>query len=109
LWLMASRPVCLGVKPHPGPRMVFCYCQTVGGLFMRGALTDERKSLSFTIAAGPHQRIFTTVGINSTCHLCLQFYMLAFYIVICQESGSLWTPNIYSFTCNSSIYVYTVW
>jgi hypothetical protein len=30
--------------------------------------------------------------------------MLAFYIVSCHESGSLRTPNIYSFTCNYIIY-----
>jgi hypothetical protein len=30
-----------------------CYCQTVAGLLMWGALSDERKGLSFTIAAGP--------------------------------------------------------
>jgi hypothetical protein len=32
------------------------YCQTVAGLFMWGALSDERTSLSFKIAAGPRQR-----------------------------------------------------
>jgi hypothetical protein len=30
----------------------FLYCQTFGGLLMRGALSDERTGLSFTIAAG---------------------------------------------------------
>jgi hypothetical protein len=44
--------------------------------------------------------ISTTVSISCTCHLYLQFYMSAFYIASCQESGSLWTPTIYSFTCN---------
>jgi hypothetical protein len=29
------------------------YCQTVVGLLMWGALSDERTGLSFTIAAGP--------------------------------------------------------
>jgi hypothetical protein len=33
----------------------FYYCQTVAGLLMRGALSDERTSLSFTIAACPRQ------------------------------------------------------
>jgi hypothetical protein len=34
----------------------FYYCQTVAGLLMWGALSDERTGLSFTIAAGPRQR-----------------------------------------------------
>jgi hypothetical protein len=31
--------------------------------------------------------------------------MSPFYTVRCQEPGSSWIPTIYSFTCNSSIYV----
>jgi hypothetical protein len=27
-------------------------------------------------------------------------------LVSCQESGSLWIPTIYSFTCNSNIYAH---
>jgi hypothetical protein len=38
-----------GLRPH------FYYCQTVAGLLMWGALSDERAGLSFTIAAGPRQ------------------------------------------------------
>jgi hypothetical protein len=34
----------------------FYYCQTVSGLLMWGALSDERTGLSFTIAPGPCQR-----------------------------------------------------
>jgi hypothetical protein len=33
----------------------FYYCQTVAGLLLWGALSDERADLSFTIAPGPHQ------------------------------------------------------
>jgi hypothetical protein len=33
----------------------FCYCQTVAGLLMWGALSDQRMGLSFTIAGGPRQ------------------------------------------------------
>jgi hypothetical protein len=33
----------------------FHCCQTVAGLFMWGALSDERTGLPFTIAAGPRQ------------------------------------------------------
>jgi hypothetical protein len=72
---------------------------------MWGAFSDERMGLSFKTAAGPCQRSHIYRGQSSTCHLHLQFYMSAFYIVSCQESGSLWIPAIYNFTCNSSIYV----
>jgi hypothetical protein len=33
----------------------FYYCQTVAGLLMWGALSDERTGLSFTVAPGPCQ------------------------------------------------------
>jgi hypothetical protein len=32
------------------------YCQTVAGLLIWGALSDERTGLSFAIAAGPRRR-----------------------------------------------------
>jgi hypothetical protein len=38
-------PIC-GLRPD------FYYCQTVAGLLIRGAVSDERTGLSFTIAAG---------------------------------------------------------
>jgi hypothetical protein len=38
--------------PIWGLRPDFYYCQTVAGLFMWGALSDERTGLPFTIAAG---------------------------------------------------------
>jgi hypothetical protein len=41
--------------PIWGLRPDFSYCQTVAGLFMWDALSDERTGLSFTIAAGPRQ------------------------------------------------------
>jgi hypothetical protein len=43
-------------SPIWGSRPDFCYCQTVAGLLMWGALSDEGMGLSFTIAAGPRQR-----------------------------------------------------
>jgi hypothetical protein len=42
--------------PIWGLRPEFYYCRTAAGLFMWGALSDERTGLSFTIAAGPRQR-----------------------------------------------------
>jgi hypothetical protein len=41
--------------PIWGLRPDFCYCQTVAGLLMWGALSDERTGLPFTIAVGPRQ------------------------------------------------------
>jgi hypothetical protein len=57
------------------------------------ALSDERTGLSFV-----------AVTASSTWHLYLQVYMSEFYIVICQESGSLWIHIIYCFTCSSSMW-----
>jgi hypothetical protein len=56
-----SRPIYLGVKPYWYTRPDFCYCQTVGGLLMWGALSEERMDLSFTTAAGPRQRSHSPV------------------------------------------------
>jgi hypothetical protein len=42
--------------PIWGLRPDFYCCQTVAGLLMWGALSDERTGLPFTIAAGPRQR-----------------------------------------------------
>jgi hypothetical protein len=41
----------------------FYYCQSVEGLLMWGALSDERMGLSFTIAAGPRQRSHSRVRV----------------------------------------------
>jgi hypothetical protein len=41
----------------------FYYCLTVAGLLMWGALSHERSGLSFTIAAGPHQRTNSQVRV----------------------------------------------
>jgi hypothetical protein len=49
-----SRPICLNQ---------FFYCQTVAGLLMWGALSDERAGLSFTIAADPRQRSHSRVRV----------------------------------------------
>jgi hypothetical protein len=42
--------------PVWGLRPYYYYCQTVAGLLVCGALTGERRGLSFTIAPGPCQR-----------------------------------------------------
>jgi hypothetical protein len=41
--------------PIWGLRPDFYYCQTITGLLMWGALSDEKTGLPFTIAAGPRQ------------------------------------------------------
>jgi hypothetical protein len=46
-----------------GPRPDFCYYHTVSNLLMWGVLPDEKKGLSFTIAAGPHQRSHSRVRV----------------------------------------------
>jgi hypothetical protein len=59
-----SRPVCLGIK-HSSVAydQIFVTVKTVAGLFMWGALSDERTGLSFTTAAGPRQRSHSRVRV----------------------------------------------
>jgi hypothetical protein len=87
-------------SPIWGPTPDFCYSQTFAVLSMWDDLSDERTGLSFL-----------AVIISSTWHLYLQLYLSAFYtfLDICQESGSLWIYIIYSFICNCSIYVCTIY
>jgi hypothetical protein len=49
--------------PVWGLRPDLYYCQTVAGLLLWGALSDERTGLSFTIAPGPRQRSHLRVRI----------------------------------------------
>jgi hypothetical protein len=58
-----SRPVSLGIKHPSGAYDQIFYCQTVAGLLMWDALSDERTGLSFTIAAGPSQRNHSRVRV----------------------------------------------
>jgi hypothetical protein len=51
-----SRPVSLGVKPPSGAEDQILLRQTVAGLLMWGALSDERTGLTFTNAADPRKR-----------------------------------------------------
>jgi hypothetical protein len=55
------RPVSRNKSPIWGLRPDFYYCQTVAGLLIWGALSDERMDLSFTISAGPRQRSHSRV------------------------------------------------
>jgi hypothetical protein len=61
--------------PVWGLRSDFYYCQTVAGLLIWGALSEERTGLSFTIAAGLRQRSHFRVRVpwNSWPHFyCLR-------------------------------------
>jgi hypothetical protein len=48
---------------HLGLRPDFYYCQTIAGLLMWGALSDERMGLSFRITTGPRQRSHSRVRV----------------------------------------------
>jgi hypothetical protein len=41
----------------------FFYCQTFSDLLLWGTLSEKKRSLSFTIVAGPRQRTTSRVGI----------------------------------------------
>jgi hypothetical protein len=70
----ASLPWCQA--PIWGPRPYFCYCQTVAGLLMWGALPEKRMGLSFTICCWPSP-VQLLSGPNSagfmTTLYCLRF------------------------------------
>jgi hypothetical protein len=51
-----SRPVCLGIKHLSRANDQIFITQAGAGLFLWGAVSDERTGLLFTIAAGPRQR-----------------------------------------------------
>jgi predicted Rdx family selenoprotein len=56
-----SAGLCWNKAPIWGLRPDFYYHQTVAGLLIWGALSDERTGLSFTIASGPSQRSHSRV------------------------------------------------
>jgi hypothetical protein len=61
-----SRPFYLGIK-HPSgahDQIFTAVRQTVAGVFMWGALSDERMDLSVKIAAGPRQRSYSRVRVT---------------------------------------------
>jgi hypothetical protein len=58
--------------PTWGQRPDFYYSQTVAGLLMWGALSEERMGLSFTIAAGPRHRSQVRVQRDSSLILLSQ-------------------------------------
>jgi hypothetical protein len=63
--MTVSRPVYLDVKHSSGAQghIHICYCQTAACLWMWGALSNERTSLSFTIAVGPRQSSHSRVQV----------------------------------------------
>jgi hypothetical protein len=91
LWPMVIQPVSLGAKPHLGPRIRFL------------SLSDLRFCPCEVPSLMTEWVAFSAVKISSTYHIYLQVYMLAFYIVSCHVSGSLWIATLYSFTCNCGI------
>jgi hypothetical protein len=56
---------------HLGLTTRFYYCQTIAGLLMWGALSDERTGLPFTNAAGPRQRSHSWVRVGTRDHILL--------------------------------------
>jgi hypothetical protein len=72
-----SRSVCLGIKHTSGAHNQIFISQTVAGLLMWGALSNERTGQSFTTAAGPRQRSQSFSG-PIPVRLATIFYYLRF-------------------------------
>jgi hypothetical protein len=59
-----SWPVCLGIQHLSGAYdQIFITVKTVAGLLTLGALSDERRGMSFRIVAGPRQRSHSQVWV----------------------------------------------
>jgi hypothetical protein len=58
-----SRQSVLVSSNHLGRKTRFSFCQTVAGLLMWGALSEERAGLPFIIVAGPRQRSHSWVRV----------------------------------------------
>jgi hypothetical protein len=56
---VVSQPVCLGIKPHLGPKVRFLLLSDSWGYVVVGTLSDERASLSFTIADSSLQHSYS--------------------------------------------------
>jgi hypothetical protein len=76
-----SRPVgqSASLSRNKALRPDFCYCQTVAGLLMWGALCDERAGLSFCCCPSPAQSFSgpSPVGLT-TIFYCLRFETFLF-------------------------------
>jgi hypothetical protein len=57
-----------------------CYCQTVGGLLMRGALSDERTGLSFG-------RVIAVISLLSVCTVYVLRVIKCMYILLQHIQG----------------------
>jgi hypothetical protein len=78
-----SRPVGQSVleqSTHLGLQPDFYYYQTVAGLLIWDALSDERKGLSFKTAAGPRQRCHSRAWVpcDSRPHFTVSYSRLPF-------------------------------
>jgi hypothetical protein len=87
--------------PTWGPGPDFYYCQTVVDSLIWGTVSDERTSLSFTIAAGPHQCSRSRVQVPQDSWPCFTLSDLRFpqhggpglCIYIPQEQGGPVIPQ----------------
>jgi hypothetical protein len=75
-----SASLCWNKAPICGLRQDLYYCQTVAALLMWGAVSDERTSLSFIIAAGHRQCSHSRVRVpwNSRPYFTVSYSRLLF-------------------------------
>jgi hypothetical protein len=77
-----------GLQPDP------YYCQTVAGLLLWGALSDERTGLSFTIPAGTRQRSHFWVKARATHEHILLSQIRDFPFLRLLRLAGLWRLKI---------------
>jgi hypothetical protein len=91
--------------PSGAQDQIFVTVSECGFFYVGRPLVRGDRSVVYNCCWSSAAQSFTAVKISTTCYLYLQFYMSAFYSHL---PVSLWIPIIYSFTCNSSIYVYKI-
>jgi hypothetical protein len=105
-----SRPVWLGVKSHLGPKTRLsllwnsCGFVHVGRRIWREDGSVVNSCCWLSSAQSYLQRSKSVVHV-----IRIYSFTCRHSTVSCQETGSLWSPNIYSFIRNSRIYTCTIY
>jgi hypothetical protein len=99
-----SASIALNKAPIWGLWPDFYYCQTVAGLLMWAAVSDDRTALSFTTAAGPRQRSLSLVRVPWDSRICFTVpnLRLPFCCLLCSQEGGI-RPRLHTGLCGQYV------